>query len=208
MLSPFDQAVKELIAVGQRLDARGLAPATGGNYSVRLKDGRVAVTVSGKHKGRLTPADIMLVDENAAPLEDKKPSDEAKLHAHIYKVYPEAQAALHMHSVAIMAFTRFLKADAVVLSNYELLKIFPGIKAHDITIRIPVVDNSQDMAEIIAAVDPALKSNPSLGAYIIRNHGFYTWGRDVLQAEYIAEALEHLIACELQLAKLNAGAKS
>ena len=58
----YDQAVDILIAAGQRLDSRGLAPATSGNFSVRLDEERIAVTVSGRHKGRLTRDDVMLVN--------------------------------------------------------------------------------------------------------------------------------------------------
>jgi methylthioribulose-1-phosphate dehydratase len=47
MAMSLDEAVAAIIASGQRLNARGLAPATSGSYSVRLGDGRIAVTVSG-----------------------------------------------------------------------------------------------------------------------------------------------------------------
>jgi methylthioribulose-1-phosphate dehydratase len=62
MPKPVESAIREIIAVGRRLDARGLAPATSGNYSMRVSDGQIAITVSGRHKGRLRAADIMLVD--------------------------------------------------------------------------------------------------------------------------------------------------
>ncbi len=48
----FAGAAAAIVATGYRLDQRGLAPATGGNYSIRLSDGSLAVTVSGAHKGR------------------------------------------------------------------------------------------------------------------------------------------------------------
>lgn len=208
MLSPYDQAVKDIIATGQRLDARGLAPATAGNYSVRLKDGRAAITVSGRHKGRLSAADIMLVDADGKALEDKKPSAETLLHAHIYKLFPDATAILHVHSVACMALTRFSGVKEFVLENYELLKIFPNTETHDVRFALPVAENSQDMSEIIAEIDVRLKKPGAAPAYIIRNHGFYAWGRNMAEAEHIVEALEHLFQCELEIAKLKAGARS
>ena len=69
----LDEAVEAIVASGRRLDARGLAPATSGNYSVRVDEGKIAVTVSGRHKGRLTRDDVMLVDERGNALENKKP---------------------------------------------------------------------------------------------------------------------------------------
>ena len=202
MISPFDKAVKDIIAVGQHLDGRGLAPATSGNYSVRLKDGRIAVTVSGRHKGKLTVADVMLVDAQAKPLEAKTPSAETELHAQIYALYPEAGAILHVHSLPGVVLTRDKGVNAITLERYEMLKAFPGITTHDVRIDIPVVDNSQDMNILSEALKRNLKQD--VHAYLIRDHGFYVWGRDMAEAERIAEALEYLLTCELELKKCGA----
>ncbi len=47
------EAWAAIIAAGQRLDRFGWVPATAGNISVRLRDGTVAITLSGGHKGFL-----------------------------------------------------------------------------------------------------------------------------------------------------------
>jgi ribulose-5-phosphate 4-epimerase/fuculose-1-phosphate aldolase len=69
MPSSLDAAVEAIIASGQRLDARGLAPATSGNYSVRLSQDRIAVTVSGRHKGRLGPGAIVFLSDHTGETE-------------------------------------------------------------------------------------------------------------------------------------------
>jgi len=201
-----EQAVQEIIATGQRLDARGLAPATSGNYSVRLKDGRIAVTVSGRHKGRLTSDDVMAVDSEGRPLEDKKPSDETKLHIQIYAAHPNAQAILHIHSVPGAVITRLNRADEIVIEGYEMLKAFPGVKTHETNIAVPVVDNSQDMNILSSAL--AGKITSGIPAYIIRDHGFYVWGKDMAEAERVAEALEYLLSCEMETMKIRAGVRA
>src|SRR5579862_5043262 len=99
MYAAPDEARRTLVAVGHRLDARGLAPATSGNYSVRLADGRIAITVSGAHKGRLLPEDVMLVDAEGTALDNKRPSAETGLHTSLYKLYAHINAMLHVHSV-------------------------------------------------------------------------------------------------------------
>src|SRR5262249_51264852 len=127
MFKSLKTAAAEIITVGQRLEARGLAPATSGNYSARLED-RIAITVSGRHKGRLGKNYIMSVDLSGAPLENKKPSAETLLHAQIYRLYPNAGAILHTHSASGVALTRFFAADQnLILEGYEILKAFPGV---------------------------------------------------------------------------------
>jgi methylthioribulose-1-phosphate dehydratase len=142
---PVESAIREIIAVGRRLDARGLAPATSGNYSMRVSDGQIAITVSGRHKGRLRAADVMLVDGDGRALDGRKPSAETPLHLQLYRLYPRVQAVLHVHSVAAVALTR-LSPDGTRLSlqGYEMLKAFPGVTTHEARVDIPVFENSQD----------------------------------------------------------------
>jgi hypothetical protein len=71
--SSLDQAVHAFTAIGQPPDAGGLAAATSGNHSARLADGRIAIRVSGRHKSRLSAKDVIVVDEQGAPLEDQRP---------------------------------------------------------------------------------------------------------------------------------------
>ncbi len=194
----FEDAAAALVTVGRRLDARGWAPATAGNYSVRLDDGSFAVTISGKHKGRLTPADIMRVDGAGNPLTQGKPSAETALHLALYHAFPAANAVLHGHSPEAVGLSRALpRASEYVFRGHELLKVFPGVTTHETEIRLPIVDNSQDMAVIEAAVALARLAPGAAPAYLIRSHGLYSWGRDVDEAERILEGTEWLIAAEL-----------
>lgn len=206
MLSAYDQAAQDIINAGKFLDGRGLAPATSGNYSVRLPDGRIAITVSGRHKGKLIRDDIMMVDGSGKPLEDKRPSDETLLHSQIYRLCPEAGAILHVHSVPGTVVTRLNPLNEIILMGNEMLKVMPGIKTHDASISVPVVNNSQDMKELSEALENMIRKDVS--AYLIREHGFYVWGKDMAEAERIAEGLEYLLACEMETMKIKAGARA
>src|ERR1700728_3708655 len=141
MPGPLELAIQEIIAVGRRLDSRGLAPATSGNYSVRVDDG-IAITVSGSHKGRLSADDVMLVDGQGRPLDGRTPSAETALHIGLYRLYPSVNAVLHVHSVPAVTLTRSLpEAGQLVLAGYEMLKALPGITTHETSISVPVFDN-------------------------------------------------------------------
>lgn len=66
-MTDFARAVQDILTAGQRMDSRGWVPATAGNISRRLADGRIAITRSGGHKGFLQAADVITVDENGKP---------------------------------------------------------------------------------------------------------------------------------------------
>jgi methylthioribulose-1-phosphate dehydratase len=194
----FQDAALALVEVGRRIDAHGWAPATAGNYSVRLDDGSFAVTTSGRHKGRLVTEDIMRVDGEGRGLTPGKPSAETALHLALYHAHPQANAVLHGHSPQAVGLSRAVpEAREWVFRGHEMLKVFPGIDTHEAEIRLPIVDNSQDMAVIEAAVAPARLAPGAAPAYLIRSHGLYAWGKDLDEAERVLEATEWLIAAEL-----------
>jgi methylthioribulose-1-phosphate dehydratase len=201
----LSSAITEILAVGRRLDARGLAPATTGNYSVRLNDGRIAVTVSGCHKGRLGQDDVTEIDLGGRALHAKPPSAEAALHASLYRLYARAEAVLHVHSAASITLTRLLpRGSDVVLEGYETLKALPGVTTHDTRVVIPVFDNSQDMPALARAVQARLETlQPAPSALLLRAHGVYAWGATVEEAEDVVEALELMMACELETLRVG-----
>lgn len=207
-MSDFAAAARAIVAAGQRLDARGLAPATAGNYSLRLGDGTLAITVSGAHKGRLTADEVMRVGGDGTPLDGKKPSAETLLHCLVYEIDPLAGAVLHTHSVAGTVLSRATSGDALIFDGYEVAKIFPGIATHDVRIAMPLVDNSQDMPALAAQLQPVLLAQDNLlPAFYIRGHGLYAWGQTLEQAEHIVEASEFLIACAWEEWKAKGAAR-
>lgn len=204
----FATAAEAIIGVGRRLDGRGLAPATAGNYSQRLDDGTLAITVSGAHKGRLSPAEVMRVSAQGEALDGKKPSAETLLHCLVYEIDPDAGAVLHTHSVAGTVLSRALAGGAMDFDGYEVAKIYPGVSTHDVRISIPLVDNSQDMPALATQLRPILTAqNPLLPAFYIRGHGLYAWGQTLDQAEHVVEASEFLIACVWEEMKLKGAAR-
>lgn len=194
----FDQRARELVAAGQVLDERGWVPAASGNLSARLADGSFAITVSGRHKGRLSVDDIMRLDPDGRPLDGRKPSAEAGLHLALYRRYPEIRAVLHPHSPGAILASRLFKGQ-VVLADHELLKALGGIKTHAQRVVVPVFPNDQDIERLARRVDAYISRQGDIHAYIIAGHGFYTWGRSVEAAVTCVEALEFMFDCEVRL---------
>lgn len=194
----FFLKAEQLIAAGRFIDSKGWVPATSGNFSARLADGNIAITVSGRHKGRLQADDIMLIDNCGRSLDGKKPSAETLLHTSIYQRYPDVQAVLHPHSVNATLTARLFQ-DEIVLEDYELLKALPGIDTHESRIVVPIFANDQDIPRLAAKVEQYLDVHGDIHGYIIAGHGFYTWGASVDDALRHLEALEFLFDIEIRL---------
>ena len=194
----FESLALQLIDAGHFIDRQGWVPATSGNLSARLSDGRIAITVSGRHKGRLTVEDVMLIDGQGTSLDGRHPSAETLLHTAIYRRYPTVNAVLHPHSPGATLISR-LFSDSLVLQNYEVLKALPGINTHESRITIPIFPNDQDIARLSEKVDRWIDQNGYIHGYIIQNHGFYTWGESIEMALRHLEALEFLFDIEARL---------
>jgi methylthioribulose-1-phosphate dehydratase len=198
----FAATAEALVAAGRFLASQGWAPSTSGNYSARLGENQVAITVSGRFKGQLTPQDIMVVDTAGQPLtQGQTSSAETLLHTSLYQADPALGAVLHTHSVNCVSLSRWLLKrgkDTLWLTNYELLKALPGITTHDGEVAIPIVANSQDMVSLSQIVLQRLQSLQTPVGYLIAGHGLYAWGATVPQALMATEALEVLVSCTLQ----------
>ncbi|SFK25648.1 methylthioribulose 1-phosphate dehydratase [Falsiroseomonas stagni] len=195
-----DHVEVAIIEVGRRLDRQGLVPATAGNFSIRLDARTLAVTVSGRHKGFLRPGDVMVVDIDGRPLTaGKRSSAETLLHCGIYRRFPEAGAVLHGHSIANTVMSRAAEGESITLAGYELLKAFPGLPTHEAEIAVPVVENDQDIPRMQQGLDLLWDgmAEPPPG-YLIRGHGSYVWAADMPGALARLEALEFMLACEMQ----------
>ncbi|MEQ1620806.1 MAG: methylthioribulose 1-phosphate dehydratase [Methylococcales bacterium] len=193
----FKQAAQQLIDAGHFIDSKGWVPATSGNFSARLNDGTIAITVSGRHKGRLQVEDIMRIDGDGQSLDGKTPSAETLLHTQLYQRFPSVHSVLHPHSLNATLVSRVFKTE-IVLENYELLKAFAGIKTHESRLVVPVFANDQDIPRLAKQVDAYLNQQ-SIHAYIIDGHGLYTWGNSIQETLRHLEALDFLFECELKL---------
>lgn len=201
----FHACAEAIANAARTLAARGWTPATSGNFSMRADTAHLAITISGRDKGRLRADDIMLVDRAGNALgTEVQPSAETALHAQIYQRLPTAGAVLHTHSHTQSVASRlYARAGAVQLQGWELQKAIAGTTTHAGTLVIPVFPNTQHMPELVAQVDAWLDAGKPLVAYLIDGHGLYTWGRDMAEARRHLEALEFLLDCELDLRRLS-----
>lgn len=206
---PYDAAVladraRQIVDCTRELAARGWTPATSSNFSMRLDDRHAAITVSGRDKGRLSEADIMVVDcGGQAVATDARPSAETLLHTQLYKRFPDIGCVLHTHSLnQTIASRLYAGAGQIRFEDYELIKAFRGQSTHATVMDVPVLPNNQHIPTLAAQVDVFLDQAPLWG-YLIEGHGLYAWGADMAEARRHLEAFEFLLACELEMRKLH-----
>jgi methylthioribulose-1-phosphate dehydratase len=196
MSRTFEEWAQELVQAGHALYAQGMVPATSGNFSARLAPDNIAITVSGRHKGHLTTADIMQIDAAGRSRDGRRPSAETALHLQLYRRFPDAHVVLHHHSLPATLISQFEK-DRIIFENYELLKAFPDIDTHATRMEVPVFANDQNIPRLAEKVEKYMTAHPPIHGYLISGHGLYTWGDSVETALKYVEAFEFLFKCEL-----------
>jgi len=193
-----DIAKGGLIETGRMFHTRGWSLATSSNYSVVLDEAplRILVTASGKDKGRLTPADFVLIDEHGAVLEGAgRPSAEALLHVAIAHALPGVGAILHTHSMWGTVLSDLYYPDgALILEGYEMLKGLEGVSTHEQAISVPIFENTQHIPDLAQEIEALLANTTGsmIHGFLIRRHGLYTWGRTHEEARRHIEAFEFL----------------
>jgi methylthioribulose-1-phosphate dehydratase len=195
------RAQEDIIRAGRRMDVHGWVPATAGNISVRIEGARIAITRSGGHKGFLDGFSVIEVDDQGTVITpDARPSAETLLHCQIYRLFPNAGAVLHGHSVANTVLSITEAAPSLRITGYEVQKIFEGQTTHQTVLHLPLFHNDQDIARLAGVIEPHL-AGAVLG-YLIRGHGVYVWGPNMDVALARLEGLEFLLACELERRRL------
>lgn len=194
----------ELVAACRWLGAKGWAPATGGNMSVRQDTQWCWLSESGKDKGSLTESDFLQVSiaDNTAP-SGRTPSAETGLHTLIYRLFPEAQAVLHVHTVNATVLSRLVKGNRLTLQGYEMQKSLRGQSSHLDALQLPVFDNNQDISALAQRINSETSKEDLQWGFLLRGHGLTCWGRNVEEARRHLEGLEFLFECEILRRRLE-----
>jgi methylthioribulose-1-phosphate dehydratase len=196
MPDEFGQVAERLAAVAKSFHARGWLLGTSGNLSavVQREPLRLAMSPSGIDKGELTPEQLLTIDEEARIISDHrgKPSDESLLHIRVVKERG-AGAVLHTHSVWNNILSDLhASAGGVTIEGYEMLKGLQGVRTHEHSEWLPIIENSQDMPALAELAGKTLAQNPAAHGFLLRRHGLYSWGETVAEAKRHIEIFEFL----------------
>ena len=188
---------RQLAEIGRDFYARGWALGTSGNFSavVSRQPLTLAITASAVPKGTIGAGDLVVIDSRARVVgrRARRPSAEALLHVTIARVRG-AGAVLHTHSIWSTILSEVHAAQGgLTLTGYEMLKGLEAVKTHEHVEWVPILENDQDMPRLSGLVEAALEQSPAAHAFLLRQHGLYTWGDDLAQARRHVEILEFLL---------------
>lgn len=183
-----------IVAAGRRLGARGLISAGEGNISVRLGDGTILVTPSGRRKDELVVDDLLTVPVVAEARHiaggswdagGARPSSDIAIHRAVYAARHDVEAVVHAHLPAAMALTLAGEVpDPAVLPETALL--LP---------RLPFLPfATPGSVELAADVASALTEGPEPvpGAVLLERHGAVAVGASLDEAISRLELVEVL----------------
>ncbi|MGE5561667.1 MAG: class II aldolase/adducin family protein [Chloroflexota bacterium] len=183
-----------MVAIGRKLADRGLVSGTDGNLSLRLPDGLILTTPTGRRKGELRPDELVVVAADGRVVSPGKPSSELPLHLRVYAERPDVGAVVHAHPPYTTAFA---VARRTVPSGFlpEVLLTIGEVAL------APYGTPSTD--EVPDRLAPLLADHE---CFVMMNHGALCLGPDLLTALNRLETLE-LAARVFILARELGGAK-
>ncbi|MCJ7554791.1 MAG: class II aldolase/adducin family protein [Ignavibacteriaceae bacterium] len=171
---------EKLVEVCHKVYEKGFVAAYDGNLSVRTDNNSVLITRSCKCKGEITVNDLIEIDLNGNVLNGEgKISTENKIHLLAYSKREDVNAVVHCHPVYATAFAligeglieHYLPEVVLTLGRIPLCKF-----------AIPSTD------EVPESMSPYIDYS---WAMLLENHGAVTFGKDIFDAYYKMEKLEH-----------------
>jgi methylthioribulose-1-phosphate dehydratase len=197
-----------LTEAGRDFYRRGWVLGTSGNFSAvaSMNPLLLTITPSGADKGALSPGDFLEIDSNGEVIRGQgRPSDETRLHLAVVRLR-NAGAVMHTHSVWSTLLSEVCAGDArICIEGFEMLKGLAGVRSHEHCETLPVIENSQDMNALARSLEEALGKYPECHGVLLRRHGLYTWGRDIIEARRHVEILEFLLEVMGRTHQTNGG---
>lgn len=184
--------LQHLVDLVSFASGKGWTPATGGNFSALIQREPLEfwVTASGVDKTAVTEERLLKVDLTGKPVDGKgKASDETLLHVAIYQT-THAQFVAHTHSVW-NTLASLSQSEVYEITGLEMIKAV-GHKSHEETACIPILPNSQDIESLSGELRNIIRKYPQSVGVLLRGHGLYTWGSDIMETKRNLEGLEFL----------------
>ncbi|MBE3592423.1 MAG: class II aldolase/adducin family protein [Thermoanaerobacter sp.] len=174
------EAQEAIIEIGKRMYLKGYVASNDGNISIKVSPNEIWVTPTGVSKGYMTHEMLVKLDLDGNIISgNNKPSSEIKMHLKVYKENPDAKAVTHAHPPIATAFA----VAGIPLDKPILPEAIINLGA--VPVARYATPGTEEVPESIA---------PYCNSYngvLLANHGALTWGKDIFEAYYRLESLEH-----------------
>jgi L-fuculose-phosphate aldolase len=187
-------AREEMAEVCRLMYSRGYISGVEGNCSIRMGESAVLTTPRGTCKGRINKTELVLTDLQGKALKDGQPSTELKMHIAAYQRRADIGAIVHAHPIAAVACSlASIPLDRCILPEVICtLGLVPTA---------PYATPSTD--EVGASISSLVTKHDAI---VLDHHGVLCLGKDIWDAFYKLETLEHY-AQTVALANLLGEAK-
>jgi L-ribulose-5-phosphate 4-epimerase len=175
----YEEIKKEIIKTALMLKEYNLIALSGGNVTVRTKEGHVIATPSGMMYDIMVPDDMVVLDMEGKTIEgDRRVSVDIEAILYIFKNMPDIHAVIHTHQVyatAVGLVEDVLPAAVTTLPNATLgpVSVAPYSSAASLEMGVHTV-----------------KYINNKRAVILKHHGVVTVGGTLKEALYAAVYLE------------------
>ena len=179
MLS-YAQERTEFINICQRAFALGMQLSTGGNVSLKLEDNVYLVKPSGISLFDLEAPQLLLTDKTGRVTSGQgNPTKEFTSHAAIYEVRADVRAIAHYHPPYATAFAvRNLTIPLLTVHARRILKT------------LPLVPASPEGGPQLPGFLKEMFAVPEVRGAVMSEHGIIATGKDLKDAQNIAELIE------------------
>jgi L-fuculose-phosphate aldolase len=170
----------DLVEACHKVYANGFVSAYDGNLSVRTNKKTILITPSGKCKGEISEKDLLEIDYKGKLIKGAgKISTESKLHLLAYQKREDINSVIHCHPI---------HATALATAGEGMTKpVFPEViltlgPVHLCKYATPSTN------ELANSILPFIKF---AWALLLENHGAVTFGKNIKEAYFRMEKLEH-----------------
>jgi L-fuculose-phosphate aldolase len=174
------EIVRSIVLICHKLYERGFVSATDGNVSARLECGNILITPTALNKGQVGESDLVELKADGSPVTlSRKASTELDMHLFIYSQRMDVQAVVHAHPPHATGFA----TARVPLTACLFPEVIVGLGA------IPLANYATPSTkEVSDSLAPHVKT---ADAILLANHGVVTYGKDVEDAWFKMEKVEH-----------------
>jgi L-fuculose-phosphate aldolase len=170
---------EDLCEAGRRLYANGFIAAMEGNLSIRVGENEVIGTPAGVCKGYLSADMLVTCDMDGKEISSGRISTEIQMHLTVYRARPDVKAVVHAHPPKCTGFA----VAGVPLNRAVLAEVVVTLGC------IPLADYATPSTkELAESVDRLVRMSDGV---LLSNHGALTVGRDIFDAYYKMEVIEH-----------------